>query len=119
MSFFVSFMQRYWLWLTVFLWLLITGLSLWPVAALPVVPGTDKTHHFIAYSALVFPVAFVRPRYFKVIFLGLVAWGGAIELIQPFVNRWGEWFDLAANCIGAGMGLVLSMLLRKLMGLSR
>jgi len=114
MSFFNVCIRRYWLGLTAVLWLLITASSLWPVELLPVVPGTDKSHHFIAYTALVFPVAFVRPRYFMVIFLALLAWGGLIELIQPFVNRWGEWLDFAANCFGAGLGLLLSAALRRL-----
>jgi len=110
----LNFIKRFWLLLTLVQLVLITGLSLWPVEQLPAVPGTDKAHHFIAYTALVFPLALARPRYFIAIFLALVAWGGVIELIQPFVNRWGEWLDFAANSFGAGLGLLLSAVLRRL-----
>jgi len=114
MSYLAFIVRRYWLWLTAFLWLLITASSLWPAELLPQVPGTDKTHHFIAYTALVFPVAFARPRQWLLVFLLLLAWGGVIELIQPYVNRWGEWLDLAANAAGACLGLLLAEVLRRL-----
>jgi len=110
----LNFIKRFWLLLTVIQLVFITGLSLWPVEQLPAVPGTDKAHHFIAYTALVFPLALARPRYFMAIFFALLAWGGLIELIQPFVNRWGEWLDFAANSFGAGLGLLLSAVLRRL-----
>ena len=114
MSFFAFIIRRYWLWLTVFLWLLITASSLWPVVLLPQVPGSDKTHHFIAYAALVFPVTFARPSQWLLVFFLLTAWGGVIELIQPYVNRWAEWLDLAANSAGACLGLMLAEVLRRL-----
>jgi len=114
MSFFLFCIRRYWLGLTAILWLLITASSLWPVELLPQVAGGDKTHHFIAYAALVFPVAFVRPRQWLLVFFLLLAWGGVIELIQPYVNRWGEWLDLAANTAGACLGLLLAEVLRRL-----
>ena len=43
--------QKYWLAITLCLLSAIASLSLWPVAHLPEVPGTDKTHHIIAYAA--------------------------------------------------------------------
>ncbi|MGF1688308.1 VanZ family protein [Photobacterium japonica] len=105
-------MQRYWVAITVLTLLAITLLSLSPMPSLPTVPGTDKTHHFIAYAALMFPAAFVRPRYW--IALGGVfwLWSGAIELIQPYVNRYGEWLDMAANGGGIVCGISLAMLAR-------
>jgi len=37
--------------------------------------------------------------------------GGVIELIQPYVNRYGEWLDFIANTagvlIGSGFGLLV------------
>lgn len=59
--------QRYWHVISVLILVTITTLSLWPVASLPTVPGNDKTHHFIAYAALMFPVALRKPRYWLMI----------------------------------------------------
>jgi len=107
----LTFIKQFWLLLTVLLLVLITGSSLWPVEYLPAVPGTDKHHHLIAYAALVLPVAISRPKYWLWIVLALFVWGGVIELIQPYVNRWGEWSDLLANGLGVLLGLMLSQLL--------
>ena len=103
--------KKCWLPLTLFIFFVITGLSLWPVEQLPSVPGTDKTHHFMAYAALAFPVALRRPHLWGWVVLLLVGWGGAIELIQPYVNRWGEWLDFAANSLGILSGVLLAQLL--------
>ena len=88
----------------------ITALSLWPLENLPSVPGTDKTHHFIAYAILMFPTALRKPD--KWIMLGLlfIAYGGAIELLQPYVNRYGEWPDMLANTVGLACGLIVAEL---------
>ena len=53
-----------------------------------------------------FPTALRKPRGW--IFLGLlfIAYSGAIELVQPYVNRYGEWLDLAANTAGLICGLI-------------
>jgi len=40
-----------------------------------------------------------------------------IELIQPFVNRYGEWLDLLANIAGLILGMSVGLLLRY--GISR
>ncbi len=96
--------QKYWIQITVILLISITTLSLWPAAYLPSVPGTDKTHHFIAYASLMFPIALKQPKFILIIALGFIAFSGAIELIQPYVNRYGEWLDLAANVIGLFCG---------------
>lgn len=102
--------------ITVVLIVIITALSLWPVANLPAVPGSDKTHHFIAYGALMFPSAFcfLSTKQFKKLIafaLFFVAYSGAIELIQPYVNRYGEWLDLAANSAGLVCGIVLAKIM--------
>jgi len=86
----------------------ITILSLTPLDHLPEVPGSDKLHHFIAYAALMFPVALRRPPQWLWLAGGFALWSGAIELIQPYVNRYGEWLDLAANCAGLLIGWLLA-----------
>jgi len=42
--------------------------------------------------------------------LGLlfIGYSGAIELLQPYVNRYGEWMDLAANAMGVVCGLIVA-----------
>ena len=32
-----------------------------------------------------------------------------IEVIQPFVNRYGDWVDLLANFVGALMGIMVGV----------
>ncbi len=86
----------------------IATLSLWPAAYLPDVPGSDKTHHFIAYAALMFPTALKQPKFYLSITIGFIAFSGAIELIQPYVNRYGEWLDMAANTTGLLCGWLIA-----------
>ncbi len=104
------FARNHWLVMTLVLLAAITVLTLWPAGQLPEVPGTDKTHHFIAYGALMFPVALRRPLYWPWAGLMIVAYSGIIELIQPYVNRYGEWLDLAANTGGVICGVLLAQL---------
>ena len=104
----ICFIQKYWLHFTVVLMVSIATLSLWPAAHLPDVPGTDKSHHFIAYAALMFPAALKQPKYYTSIALIFLAFSGAIELIQPYVNRYGEWLDMAANAWGLICGWLIA-----------
>lgn len=100
----LALIKKYWIFLTLFILTAITILSLQPLAELPPVPGSDKTHHFVAYATLMFPTALKKPKYWQIIVLFFIAWSGAIELIQPYVNRYGELQDLAANIIGLFCG---------------
>ncbi len=102
------FVYNYWIVITLFLLFIITFLSLSPQPSLPDVPGTDKTHHFIAYAALMFGVALRKPKNWLFIALFCCCWSGVIELIQPYVNRYGEWLDLAANVGGLMCGVILA-----------
>ena len=104
----IRFVYRYWIVITLFLLFIITFLSLSPQSSLPDVPGTDKTHHFIVYSALMFGVALRKPKHWLLIALFFSCWSGGIELIQPYVNRYGEWLDLAANVGGLMCGAILA-----------
>jgi len=100
--------QKYWFHLTLIIMISIATLSLWPAHHLPNVPGTDKTHHFIGYGALMFPSALKQPKYLFAIALSFIAFSGAIELIQPYVNRYGEWLDMLANAVGLICGWLLA-----------
>lgn len=104
------FIKINWLALTLFTLAAITTLSLWPPEKLPSVPGTDKTHHLIAYTVLMFPVALRKPDKWIVFGLLFITYSGAIELLQPYVNRYGEWLDVAANAMGVACGLMIAEL---------
>ena len=111
----LSRVEHHWLALTALLLTAITLLSLTPLPQLPEVPGSDKTHHLIAYAALMLPTALRKPRYWPWLALLFIGWSGAIELIQPYVNRYGEWLDMAANSAGVGGGILIGFGLRKLL----
>ncbi|WP_420592358.1 hypothetical protein [Bacterioplanoides sp.] len=102
-----------WAQLTTLVLAVVTLVSLYPADQLPQVPGSDKTHHLISYALVIFPAALAKPRYLLMIALAVFAWSGAIELIQPHVNRYGEWLDLAANGAGVAIGLIAGWLLNR------
>ena len=105
--------------LTLFLALAIGYLSLSPLDDLPKAPGGDKLHHFVAYACLTFPMMFADARQWRRIMLPAIAYGGAIELIQPYVNRYGEWLDFAANSAGCFIGAGLALLASRLLAAGR
>lgn len=107
----INLIKTNWLFITVILLVSIATLSLWPAANLPQVPGSDKTHHFIAYGALMLPVALMKPKNILYITCGFALFSGAIELIQPYVNRYGEWLDMAANVAGLFCGYLLAQIM--------
>ncbi|QOL27322.1 VanZ family protein [Thalassotalea sp. LPB0316] len=107
----INFVRQHWQALTLLIMALIAVASLYPAEHLPRVPGTDKTHHFIAYGLLALPVGLARPTKFWLYITILVTFGGLIELLQPFVNRYGEWLDVAANCAGILVGLLLATIM--------
>ena len=70
--------------------------------------GSDKLYHILAFACLAFPLPLVRPRLTIWVVVGVIAYGGAIELIQPFFGRQAEWADLVADGIGAILGAVVA-----------
>ena len=111
----LTLIRKYWIFITLFILTVITVLSLLPLEELPSVPGSDKTHHFIAYAMLMFPTALRKPNYLPAIGLFFIGWSGAIELLQPYVNRYGEFQDLAANITGLVCGLLAVQLIKWLL----
>ena len=110
------FCVKYWYWITGLILAAITILSLTPLPQLPEFPGSDKTHHVIAYAALMVPAFLANKAIRFYLLFAFCLWGGAIELIQPQINRYGEWLDFFANglglLIGAGLGMLLARNLR-------
>ncbi len=111
----LNFIRRYWISTTLFILTVITVLSLRPLSQLPAVPGSDKIHHFIAYGVLMLPTALRKPKYWLMIGVFFVCWSGVIELLQPYVNRYCEFKDLAANVIGLISGLLVARLIKWLL----
>ncbi len=76
----------------------------------------DKVQHLIAYGSLALPVALARPRGWVWVLLGMAAWGGMIEILQPYVNREANLPDLVANGMGVVLGFLVAQSLRRLAG---
>jgi len=108
---FIHFISTHWLIITAVILSSITVLSLAPLDELPATPGSDKLHHLIAYAVLVIPLVFRKPKYWWFIVILFLGYSGLIELIQPYVNRYGEWLDMAANSLGIFCGLFIAELL--------
>ena len=108
---FVDEIKKRWKALTLVILTTITVFSLFPLDALPPAPGTDKTHHFIAYAMLMLPTALRKPANWIILGLFFILYSGAIELIQPFINRYGEWMDMFANLGGVICGAIVAWLI--------
>ncbi len=82
--------------------IVISWLALTPSS--PPMPGqTDKLAHLAAFLllALLADRAFVRRGFDYLVILPLIAYGGALELIQGMLPyRFGSWADLAADAAG-------------------
>lgn len=70
--------------------------------------GADKAYHVLAFACLAFPLPLVRPRWTVWVILGVIAYGGVIEVIQPFFGRQAEWADLVADGVGAILGAIVA-----------
>jgi VanZ family protein len=110
----LSFVAMHWIAITLATLFGITFLSLWPLRQLPEELGSDKTHHLIAYALLMLPVALRKPERWVVFGFFFIAYGGAIELLQPYVNRHGHWLDFLANVAGVALGVIVATLLSRL-----
>lgn len=109
----LQFVGGHWLAITGIVFAAVTILSLLPLDEPPPVPGSDKLHHLIAYGCLMFPAAYVRPPKWVWYAAFFVVWGGLIEIIQPYVNRYGEMADFAVNVAGVIVGLVVAAAARR------
>ncbi|KNX41715.1 VanZ like family protein [Roseovarius tolerans] len=90
---------------TLVLALIIATLTLLQVTPGPQgLPGLDKLAHFLAFGALAAPLAFAYPRHWRAVALAVLAYGGLIEIVQPYMGRSAEWADLLADGVGAFLG---------------
>ncbi|NLQ16004.1 hypothetical protein HGG82_00020 [Marinomonas sp. M1K-6] len=94
--------------------LIISLATLTPADSLPLAPGSDKLHHLLGFGGWALLCAFGPMKRFVSMSLLIIAWGGAIELIQPHLNRYGEWLDFYANTSGVVVIVLAKCLLRHL-----
>ena len=100
---------------TSLIFLIITFLSLFPLQEQPSVPGSDKIHHLIAYSALTICVGLRKPSNYFLIIILFSFYSGLIEIIQPYVNRFREIEDFLFNNLGIFIGLTLGIVINKIL----
>ena len=75
-------------------------------------PLSDKLYHVMAFAGLVFPTALLYTRSLVWILPLAALFGGAIELVQPFIGREAEVADVLADLVGLGMGTLIGLTLR-------
>lgn len=96
--------------ITVLLIILVGFMALTPLSRLPIRPvGGDFFHHMLAFGSICFFIATVKPKDSFWLMLFCVVYGGLIEIIQPYIYRYGEWSDFIANVIGSGFGIFLGV----------
>ena len=93
--------------------IVITIAALSPLEHLPAAPGGDKSHHIIAFALWSMSLWLYPHSSNRYLLLVIITWGGAIELIQPWVNRYGEWLDFWANLLGVAIGLILAVAINR------
>ena len=95
---------------TIILFVIITLLSVAPIRLSgsfgPI--SVDKAYHVLAYFCLVFPLPILRPRLTIWVALGIMIFGGLIELVQYLFGREPSWGDFIANGIGAIVGAMIA-----------
>jgi VanZ family protein len=88
------------------------ALALMPVPPQTAGLGWDKANHLLAFGALAACAVFGfrgRRDALWAVMAALLAFGGAIELLQQLVpNREAEWADLLADALGIALGAGLA-----------
>ncbi|HKX64783.1 MAG TPA: hypothetical protein VJM78_05695 [Rhizomicrobium sp.] len=72
----------------------------------------DKLDHFTAYFGLMLlsALGWGLRRSLAWVFLGVMALGGGLEILQTLMGRDGEWGDFIANDLGVLTGLAVAVL---------
>lgn len=109
----MQFLRSYSISITLALSVLILALTL--SQSTGTAPGfiNDKLAHFLAFSALVFPISFAQRTGY--IWAGLwgIGFGAAIEIVQPYVGRQGDFIDFVADLFGIIVGILCAKLLER------
>lgn len=85
--------------------------TLTPNPSLKLTSG-DKIAHLLGFAILLLPGALLYRHALYWLLPSAIAFGGAIEIIQPYVNRKGEWGDFFADAAGAIIGITIGLFLR-------
>jgi VanZ family protein len=84
-------------------------LSLGPVSPQLPTTGWDKSNHLLAFCVLTTLGRQAYPARPLQIIIGLMLYGGAIELLQMLTpDRYAEWLDWLADVLGIAFGHVLA-----------
>ena len=99
--------------LTLLLATVLAVLTLSPVSAPEPIEHSDKVYHVLAFAGLAFPISFLRPGWLLIAVPVFAAFGGLIELIQPYVGRecsLADWLaDLGGIVLGVGCGRIMAL----------
>ena len=105
----------FWLLLSLGLAATIAALTLMPQASMPVGPqGVDKLYHMVAFAALIFPTALLRPKWCLRFGCLAILYGGIIEAIQPVFGRSADMSNFWADGLGVAMGIFLGLAARRI-----
>lgn len=102
---------RWWRALLAVLVIVVCVLAVVPTPPRQLSTGWDKMNHLLAFACLAVTARFGYPgrRAPVAIVLGLLAFGGLIEIVQAFVpERRSEWIDVMADAIGIAAGMVIA-----------
>lgn len=94
--------------------LLITLGTLMPSDYMPPTPGNDKTTHLLSFFLWAGAVTTFNTRFTYALWLFVGIWGGVIEIIQPFFERWAEMLDFIADLVGTTAGGLAGLILRSI-----
>lgn len=79
----------------------------------PIISG-DKLHHLIGFAALSLPASILYRQALLWLLPGIIAFGGAIELAHPYINRRGEWGDIWADIAGVLSEVIIGLIIRQM-----
>lgn len=91
--------------LTFLVAVIVAALTLAPISVPAPVENSDKIYHILAFAALAFPISLFRPDWLLFAILVFAVFGGAIEIIQPYVGRECNLSDWIADLVGIAIGV--------------
>ena len=94
--------------------ILIGYLTLTKIDVPPALAGSDKWHHVTASAALAFPISALRPTWLWLVAPAFIAFGGAIEITQPYVGLNCNSLDWRADIVGVLPGCVVGCAIHSL-----
>jgi VanZ family protein len=103
-----------WRWLLAIAMLVLLVLSLMPPSPSMPSTGWDKSNHMLGFAVLAVLGHAAWPGRAWTVLLGLLAYGGLIEVLQSFTpDRFAEWGDLLADGVGLLIGKACALLLMR------